>query len=824
MLPDHGASLLDASGLPVVTRRSLAPLERLAEATGGEVFRADASGALATERAGALAAPGRGARGRLRRAPRARRRRCCRSPRSPSRCCCWKGCPRRARPRRRAPRGARGGARCCLLAAGPLAHGGRAPPAARRARAARARRHRGRRARARAAALATREPALAALAYYHLGVAHLAAGELEEARLAFFDALALDPEDAIARFDLEWTLAALARRPPPQPAAAAERAARAELPQPAPEAPPRREPEPAPGERRERRRPRPRSSGEERRRLLEPRARRPEPRPAPHRAQRPGRRGGARAGARLVTRAAASAALTSAASLRGVVRVVRWCAALPLAARRRSGDADARARAGLSRARAGRPAGGLPGPAAGVAARDPAAPVHDGRRLAGAALLPGLSRRVASRAARAGRRDTGRRRVSGARGGARALSRAAGELVIAGGAPALRRLARARRWRRARRATRVRVSRASRGRAARRTSAAWWERSRVELAARPSRLALGGSTRLEVTLRGDANLWDARDPLAGASGLDGVELFPARPRLELEPGVQLAVRRSFAYDAVPEREGRLVIPDAARPLLRSRAAPLPVRDLAASWRSRWARARRSSAAARAPQPAAGSAASAGAGSRSGRSRALAAGGLLVWMLRRRARGSRGAAILAELEAPGAAEDEAARLARALRLSLEPRLAGSAQRSGRGAAGAAGRRAGRRARARAARAGRALPLRSAGPARAARGGGLPSRRSRTSGPSPELGKRSRSKRSAQRAAGERRRRRGLCPRRIRKTRIGGGWTCSSPRWSARTTARRICDARSRASPRRRCRPIATRSWSSTTPRPMRPAIW
>ena len=82
----------------------------------------------------------------------------------------------------------------------------------------------------------------------------------------------------------------------------------------------------------------------------------------------------------------------------------------------------------------------------------------------------------------------------------------------------------------------------------------------VEIAARPSRLALGASTRLEVALRGDANLWDARDPLTGAPGLDGVELFPARPRLELEPGVQLAVRRTFAYDAVPQREGRLVIP------------------------------------------------------------------------------------------------------------------------------------------------------------------------------------------------------------------------------------------------------------------------
>jgi len=82
----------------------------------------------------------------------------------------------------------------------------------------------------------------------------------------------------------------------------------------------------------------------------------------------------------------------------------------------------------------------------------------------------------------------------------------------------------------------------------------------VEVAARPIQLALGGSAHLEVTLRGDGNLWDARDPLANPAGLEGSELFPARPQLELEPGVQLAVRRQFDYDVVPNREGRLVIP------------------------------------------------------------------------------------------------------------------------------------------------------------------------------------------------------------------------------------------------------------------------
>jgi hypothetical protein len=80
----------------------------------------------------------------------------------------------------------------------------------------------------------------------------------------------------------------------------------------------------------------------------------------------------------------------------------------------------------------------------------------------------------------------------------------------------------------------------------------------LDAAAQPRRLALGESARLEVTLRGDANLWDARDPLP--AGLEGVEVFPQRPKLELEPGVQLSVRRRFVYDLVPRREGRIVIP------------------------------------------------------------------------------------------------------------------------------------------------------------------------------------------------------------------------------------------------------------------------
>jgi tetratricopeptide (TPR) repeat protein len=65
-----------------------------------------------------------------------------------------------------------------------------------------------------AAALSAREPSLAGLAYYDLGVAALEQGHLEAARDAFFDALALDPSDRQARFNLEVTLSALTKRAP----------------------------------------------------------------------------------------------------------------------------------------------------------------------------------------------------------------------------------------------------------------------------------------------------------------------------------------------------------------------------------------------------------------------------------------------------------------------------------------------------------------------------------------------------------------------------------------------------------------------------------
>jgi len=62
-----------------------------------------------------------------------------------------------------------------------------------------------------AATVHAREPEVVATAYFDLGVAALHQEEWNRARDAFFEVLALDPDDDAARFNLEWTLAALRR-------------------------------------------------------------------------------------------------------------------------------------------------------------------------------------------------------------------------------------------------------------------------------------------------------------------------------------------------------------------------------------------------------------------------------------------------------------------------------------------------------------------------------------------------------------------------------------------------------------------------------------
>lgn len=69
-----------------------------------------------------------------------------------------------------------------------------------------------------AAAVRAEDEETAALAYYDLGVVALQQGDLESARDAFFDAIALAPGDSIAKFNLEWTLRALETPPLPPPA------------------------------------------------------------------------------------------------------------------------------------------------------------------------------------------------------------------------------------------------------------------------------------------------------------------------------------------------------------------------------------------------------------------------------------------------------------------------------------------------------------------------------------------------------------------------------------------------------------------------------
>jgi Ca-activated chloride channel family protein len=256
-VPDHGVALRDARGAVVVTRRRAERLARLAEATGGELFRGDAWGeidvaaALAAIRREVGAGPGGLA---LRRVPAVQV--------APLAALAFGLLTVEAtRPRRRAGRRralALAAAASALLAgAAPAPEP--APPAetgsvaaleaALRAhprdpellvRLGIARLERGRAEEAArafgAAALVARDPELAALALYDLGVAQLEAGALEAARDAFFDALALAPADREARFNLEWTLRALASRPPEPPPA----------PEPEPEASERRDPLPAP--------------------------------------------------------------------------------------------------------------------------------------------------------------------------------------------------------------------------------------------------------------------------------------------------------------------------------------------------------------------------------------------------------------------------------------------------------------------------------------------------------------------------------------------------------------------------------------------------
>jgi oxygen tolerance protein BatD len=86
----------------------------------------------------------------------------------------------------------------------------------------------------------------------------------------------------------------------------------------------------------------------------------------------------------------------------------------------------------------------------------------------------------------------------------------------------------------------------------------------VKLTAEPPAVALGDTVRVTLTLTGDGNLWAAPEPFGETpfEGSDGLmaEVFAHTPELAFDPGERLHLRRVFAFELVPRRPGRLVIP------------------------------------------------------------------------------------------------------------------------------------------------------------------------------------------------------------------------------------------------------------------------
>jgi Ca-activated chloride channel family protein len=246
-VPDHGAALRDAAGEVVRTRRDAARLAALATRTGGRLLRTDAFGALDPSEAvreirrDAATAPGESVERRvpaLQATPFAALafallavellaslslRRPSLRWRTALRVGAVLGLVLLAWPQSRAgaqPAARSDEARTAAEIAALEAQAARAPFEPRtllRLGLARARAGMGPEAERAflAAALLARDPALASLAYFDLGVSALERGELEVARDAFFDTLALAPRDEEARFNLEWTLGALREEVPP---------------------------------------------------------------------------------------------------------------------------------------------------------------------------------------------------------------------------------------------------------------------------------------------------------------------------------------------------------------------------------------------------------------------------------------------------------------------------------------------------------------------------------------------------------------------------------------------------------------------------------
>jgi hypothetical protein len=71
---------------------------------------------------------------------------------------------------------------------------------------------------------------------------------------------------------------------------------------------------------------------------------------------------------------------------------------------------------------------------------------------------------------------------------------------------------------------------------------------------------LGESVRLDVTLQGGGNLWDAADLLPETDQLGTTRIFRQRPELDLDRGRRLIARKRFHYDLVPRETGRIDVP------------------------------------------------------------------------------------------------------------------------------------------------------------------------------------------------------------------------------------------------------------------------
>jgi Ca-activated chloride channel family protein len=219
-VPAQTGTLTDARGRPVVSRAHPERLAELAEGTGGRILETDAGGRL--DRAALLAAvrrdaPRAGAGFVERQLPVLRSDLCALLALA---LLCAESARLLPALRRRASPGLVAVAGALLLGATTAPDREAEEPAALLRegveRATRGELEEAEHAFFAALALA-RDPAVAADAYYDLGVAALARRDYEAARSAFFDSLALRPGDRETQFNLEWTLLALESAPLPQP-------------------------------------------------------------------------------------------------------------------------------------------------------------------------------------------------------------------------------------------------------------------------------------------------------------------------------------------------------------------------------------------------------------------------------------------------------------------------------------------------------------------------------------------------------------------------------------------------------------------------------